>query len=42
MSYEDLVKNKVQDFDLSVGEAYDFYNLIGEEDRNSILNEYKN
>ena len=41
-NYEDLVKNKVQDFDLSVGEAYDFYNLIGEEDRNSILNEYKN
>ena len=35
-----LVLNYLSEFKLIVGQAYEFYNLIGEEDRNSIL--YKN
>ena len=35
-----LVPNYLSEFKLIVGQAYEFYNLIGEEDRNSIL--YKN
>ena len=35
--FEDNIFNKLYEFQLKVEQAYSFYNLIGEEDRNSIV-----
>ena len=32
----ELVFGKIREFKLKVGQAYEFYNIIGEEDRNSL------
>ena len=32
----DIIYEKIDEFKLNVGQAYEFYNLIGEEDRNEI------
>ena len=34
---EDIITSKLYEFKLQVGQAYAFYNLIGEEDKNSII-----
>ena len=34
---EDIITSKLYEFKLKVGQAYAFYNLIGEEDKNSII-----
>ena len=34
--FMELVSGKIFEFKLTVGQAYEFYNLIGEEDRNSL------
>ena len=34
---EDIIINQLYEFKLKIGQAYAFYNLIGEEDRNSII-----
>ena len=33
---EDILVDKLKDFKLTVGQAYEFYNLIGEEDRKTL------
>ena len=38
---DDIITNQLYEFKLKVGQAYAFYNLIGEEDRNSIENKNK-
>ena len=32
----DIITNMTFEFKLKVGQAYDFYNIIGDEDRNSL------
>ena len=36
----ELVFGKIGEFKLKVGQAYEFYKIIGEEDRNSLNMEY--
>ena len=32
----ELIREKIKEFRLTVGQAFEFYNIIGEEDRNSL------
>ena len=32
----ELVSGKIYEFKLTVGQAYEFYNIIGDEDRNTL------
>ena len=34
---EELITEKIKQFKLTVGQAFNFYEIIGEEDRNSII-----
>ena len=35
-NYEEVIINHLKEFELNVGEAFDFYELIGNEDKNEI------
>ena len=34
--FQDIITTQLNEFQLKVGEAYSFYNLIGDEDKNSL------
>ena len=34
---EELITEKIKKFNLTVGQVFNFYEIIGEEDRNSII-----
>ena len=34
--FQDTITTQLNEFQLKVGEAYSFYNLIGDEDKNSL------